>query len=197
MNTLIKNLKMIIKKLKISKINFLNYKFKKYIVKYEEIDGKLRIFNSDGYYKLVDNTIPNKVKTMEIIKAHEKEINKKIEYYNNKKDDDKIIILSSSLILIVLGFLFVLGFFFGSYELLIISLISFSIALYLYILNTYKIWIFRTEIKRLNYVKENKLFNEEDEILGLIKDSFVVMKNKFYEIILKVISLFEKKSKIS
>lgn len=187
MKTLIKQ---IYNRIKLLKINFYNHKFRKYIVKYEEIGDKLKIINSNGNYKYVDNNIPNKVKTMEIIKEHEQDINNRIEYYNSKKDDYKIIIMSSALILITLGFIFGVSFFFGSLPLLLISFISFSILLYLFVLSTYKIFIFREEIKHLEYIKGNKeVF--ESEIKEIIKDSFIILKDKYYDIVLKIITIID------
>ena len=87
----------ILKKIELKKINFLNHKFKKYIVKFEEEDNNLKIYNSNGDYKIVENNILNKVKAMEIINVHNKEIDEKINYYNNKKEDYKFIILLNSL----------------------------------------------------------------------------------------------------
>ena len=187
MKTLIKK---IYNRMKLLKINFYNHKFRKYIVKYEEIGDKLKIINSNGNYKYVENNIPNKVKTMEIIKEHELDINKWIDYYNDKKEDYKIIIISSALILITLGFIFGISFFFGSLPLLLVSFISFSIVLYLFVINTYKIFLFREEIKHLLYIKGNKeIF--ESEIKEIIIDSFIIIKNSFYEIILKIISIID------
>ena len=77
-NTIKENIKEIYRKINLSKINYLNHKFKKYIVKYEEKNNKIKIYNSNGDYKLVENTIPNKVKIMEIIKEHKKEMENKI-----------------------------------------------------------------------------------------------------------------------
>ena len=187
MNTLIKN---IINRLRLFKINFYNHKFRKYIVKYEEIGDRLKIINSNGNYKFVENNIPNKVKTMEIIKEHQEDMNKRIEYYNSKKDDYKIIIISSALILITLGCIFGISFFFGSYPLLLVSFVSFSILLYLFILSTYKIYIFREEIKHLEYIIGNKeIF--ESEIKEIIKDSFIILKDKYYDIVLKIITIID------
>lgn len=191
MNTLIEQIKKIIKKIKLSKINFLNHKFKKYIIAYEEKADKIKIINSNGNYKIVDNTIPNKVKVMEIIKEHEVEIEKKINYYNNKKDDYKIVILSSGFILIALGCLFVISFFFGSYMLLFASLISFSIILYLFGLNFYKIFLFREEVRRLKLIRENKFVSDDNELKELVFDTFTIIKNKFYELVLKIISIID------
>jgi len=124
-------------RIKLSKINFLNHKFKKYIVKYEEKKGKLKIYNSNGDYKIIDSTIPNKVKVMEIIKEHQKEMDEKINLYEEKRDDNIIILLSTIFLLFVLGFVFIFSFFVGSYLFLILSLSSFSITLILFTLNTY------------------------------------------------------------
>jgi len=196
MDTLIKQIKKIIYRIKLSKINFFNSKFKKYIIKYEEINDKLKVINSNGAYKIVDNNIPNKVKIMEIIKEHENEMSKKINYYNNKKDDYKIIIISTGLILITLGCLFILSFFFGNYVLLFATLLSFSITLYLFSLNTYKILIFREEIKRLKSIKENNLILDDNELIELIQDTAVIVKNKIYNFITKILTLLDNKSKI-
>lgn len=85
-STIIEKLKLIIKRIELSKINYLNHKFKKYIIGYEEKGDKIKILNSNGDYKFVNNNIPNKVKIMDIIKSHEKEINNKINYYENEKE---------------------------------------------------------------------------------------------------------------
>ena len=117
----IKNyIKNIIKRIELSKINFLNHKFRKFIIKYEIKNNKIIIYNSNGDYKIVDNTVPNKVKIMEIIKEHEQAIDKEIKYYNYNKEDYKIILISSSLFLIVIGCLFIFSFFVGNYILLIL-----------------------------------------------------------------------------
>ena len=189
--TIIESMKLIIKKIELSKINYLNHKFKKYIIGYEEKGDKIKIINSTGDSKFVDNNIPNKVKIMDIIKDHEVEIKNKINYYENKKDDYKIIILSSGLFLLVLGALFIFSFFVGSYILLLLTLISFSISLVLFGMNTYKIVIFREEIKRLKYIKNNKNIYNENELKDIILDGFTYVKKYFYEFILKIITLVD------
>lgn len=189
--TIIESMKLIIKKIELSKINYLNHKFKKYITGYEEKGDKIKIINSTGDSKVVDNNIPNKVKIMDIIKDHEVEMKNKINYYENKKDDYKIIILSSGLFLLVLGALFIFSFFVGSYILLLLTLISFSISLVLFSINTYKTLIFREEIKRLKYIKDNKNIYSENELKDIILDGFTYVKKYFYELILKIITLVD------
>ena len=189
--TIIESMKLIIKKIELSKINYLNHKFKKYIIGYEEKGDKIKIINSTGDSKFVENNIPNKVKIMDIIKDHEIEIKNKINYYENKKDDYKIIILSSGLFLLVLGAIFIFSFFVGSYILLLLTLISFSISLVLFGMNTYKIVIFREEIKRLKYIKNNKNIYNENELKDIILDGFTYVKKYFYELILKIITLVD------
>ena len=189
--TIIESMKLTIKKIELSKINYLNHKFKKYIIGYEEKGDKIKIINSTGDSKFVENNIPNKVKIMDIIKDHEIEIKNKINYYENKKDDYKIIILSSGLFLLVLGALFIFSFFVGSYILLLLTLISFSISLVLFGMNTYKIVIFREEIKRLKYIKNNKNIYNENELKDIILDGFTYVKKYFYELILKIITLVD------
>ena len=189
--TIIESMKLIIKKIELSKINYLNHKFKKYIIGYEEKGDKIKIINSTGDSKFVENNIPNKVKIMDIIKDHEIEIKNKINYYENKKDDYKIIIFSSGLFLLVLGALFIFSFFVGIYILLLLTLISFSISLVLFGMNTYKIVIFREEIKRLKYIKNNKNIYNENELKDIILDGFTYVKKYFYELILKIITLVD------
>ena len=143
------------------------------------------------------NNIPNKVKIMEIIKDHNTEINKKINYYNSKKEDYKIIIISSGILLLMFGFMFIFSFFTGSYILLILTLLSFSICLYLYLEYVYKILLFREEIKRLVYIKEEHEINYDDnELKEIAIDSFKVVKNKFYSGLEKIIDILDKKQKI-
>ena len=189
--TIIESMKLTIKKIELSKINYLNHKFKKYIIGYEEKGDKIKIINSTGDSKFVENNIPNKVKIMDIIKDHEIEIKNKINYYENKKDDYKIIIFSSGLFLLVLGALFIFSFFVGSYILLLLTIISFSISLVLFGMNTYKIVIFREEIKRLKYIKNNKNIYNENELKDIILDGFTYVKKYFYELILKIITLVD------
>ena len=189
--TIIESMKLIIKKIELSKINYLNQNFKKYSIGYEEKGDKIKIINSTGDSKFVENNIPNKVKIMDIIKDHEIEIKNKLNYYENKKDDYKIIILSSGLFLLVLGALFIFSFFVGSYILLLLTLISFSISLVLFGMNTYKIVIFREEIKRLKYIKNNKNIYSENELKDIILDGFTYVKKYFYELILKIITLVD------
>ena len=189
--TIIESMKLIFKKIELSKINYLNHKFKKYIIGYEEKGDKIKIINSTGDSKVVDNNIPNKVKIMDIIKDHEIEIKNKLNYYENKKDDYKIIIISSGLFLLVLGSLFIFSFFVGSYILLLLTLISFSISLVLFGMNTYKTVIFREEIKRLKYIQNNKNIYNENELKDIILDGFTYVKKYFYELILKIITLVD------
>lgn len=190
-STIIEKLKLIIKRIELSKINYLNHKFKKYIIGYEEKGDKIKILNSNGDYKFVNNNIPNKVKIMDIIKSHEKEINNKINYYENEKDDYKIIIISSGLFLLVLGALFIFSFFVGSYTLLLLTLLAFSISLVLFCMNTYKIIIFREEIKRLKLIKNNKNIYNDNELKDMVIDGFIYIKKYFYELILKIITLVD------
>lgn len=197
MKKLIDNIKLVIKKLKLSKINYLNSKFKKYIIKYNIENNKIKIINSNGDYKYVENNVPNKVKVMEIIKEHEIEIDSRILDYEGKSDDYKIIILSSGILLSFLGVMFIFSFFVGSYILFLLAFLSFSISLVLFVLNTYKIMINREEIKRLKLLKEDRNIYEESEIKDIICDTFTYLKNYFYEGLTKIINLLEKnKSKI-
>ncbi len=189
--TIIKKVKLFLRKLEVSKINYLNHKFKKYIIKYEEDKDNIKIYNSCGDYKIVKNTIPSKVKIMEIIKDHENEINERIEDYNNNKEDYKIIIISSALLLFALGCTFVFSFFVGSYILFFLTLFSFIIMLIMFSLNTYNTFINREEIKRLENIKNNKIILDDKELKSVFKDSFIYLKNYFYEIILKIIDLID------
>ena len=189
--TIIDKIDHLLKKISLSKINYLNHKFKKYIIKYEEQSNILKITNSNGDYKYVENTIANKVKIMDIIKDHETEINNKIEYYDTRKDDYKIILLSSGLFLLVLGSLFIFSFFVGSYILLLLTFISFSISLLLFSMNTYKIVLFREEIKRLKNIKYDNLILYDNEIKNIILDSFTYIKKYFYEVTLKIINIVD------
>lgn len=190
-STIIEKVKLIFKKIELSKINYYNHKFKKYIIGYEEIGDKIKVLNSTGDYKFVDNNIPNKVKVMDIIKDHEKEIRKKVNYYENKKDDYKIVILSSGFFLLVLGALFIFSFFVGSYVLLLLTFLSFSISLVLFGMNTYKIVLFREEIKRLNYIKSERNIYKDSELKDIIIDSFTYVKKYFYELVLKIMTLVD------
>ena len=192
-NTIKNKIKELYRKINLSKINYFNHKFKKYIIKYEEKKDKLKIYNSNGDFKIVNNTIPNKVKIMEIIKEHQKEIDYRINYYDNNKDDYKIIILLSSFFLCVLGCVFIFSFFVGSYLFLLLSLISFSITFTLFIINTYKNFMFREEIKRLKLIKENKNILNDDELKDIILDLFKIIKNYFYSVIIKILDMFETK----
>jgi len=192
-NTIKEKINKIFLRIKLSKINYLNHKFKKYIVKYEENKDKIKIYNSNGDYKIIDNTIPNKVKVMEIIKDHQNEMAEKIEIYENKKDDNLIILLSTAFLLIVLGFVFIFSFFVGSYIFLLLSLSAFSITLVLFSINTYKIFLFREEIKRLKLIKENKDIFKNNELKEIIFDSLVILKDKIYNVILKVFDILDSK----
>jgi len=192
-NTIKEKLIKLFLRIKLSKINFLNHKFKKYIVKYEEKKGKLKIYNSNGDYKIIDSTIPNKVKVMEIIKEHQKEMDEKINLYEEKRDDNIIILLSTIFLLFVLGFVFIFSFFVGSYLFLILSLSSFSITLILFTLNTYKMLLFREEIKRFKLVKENKDIFNYNEFKDIILDTYTILKDKGYNLILKILSVLDNK----
>lgn len=189
--TILEKIKLFLKKVEVSKINYLNHKFKKYIVKYEEDGENLKIYNSCGNYKIVKNTIPNKVKVMEIIKDHKKEIEDKISNYQNNKDDYKIIIISSGLILIALGFTFVFSFFVGSYILFTLTLISFISMLIMFSTYLYNIAMDREEVHRLESIKNAKIELDEKELKNILKDSFTYIKNGLYEIILKIMDLID------
>lgn len=184
-------IRLIFKRIELSRINFLNHKLRKFIVKYEETNDTIKIYNSNGDSKIVKNTIPNKVKVMEIIKAHKKQMDKEITYYENNSEDYKIILISSSLFLIVLGCTFIFSFFVGSYILFFLTFFSFSITLSLFVVNTYKTLLFREEVKRLKQIKENKIDLEDNELLDTIKDSFKYVKKCFYDIVLKIINIFD------
>lgn len=192
-NTIKEKMNKLFLRIKLSKINYLNHKFKKYIVKYEEKKDKIKIYNSNGDYKIIDNTIANKVKVMEIIKDHQKEIDEKIENYNDKKDDNLIVLLSTSLLLIVLGCVFMFSFFVGSYLFLLLSLVAFSITLVLFTINTYKIVLFREEIKRLKLIKENKDIFKNNELKEIILDSITIVKDKIYNVIIKIFDILDNK----
>ena len=192
-NTIKDKVKELYRKICLSKINYLNHKFKKYIVKYEEQNNILKIYNSNGDFKYVDNNIANKVKIMEIIKEHHNEIDDKINYYESNKEDYKIIILLNAFLLCILGCVFIFSFFVGSYVFLLLSLFAFSINLTLFTVNTYKNVLFREEVKRLKLIKENKDILNDDEFLNIIFDSFVILKKGFYTLLMKIFELFENK----
>ena len=186
----------ILKKIELKKINFLNHKFKKYIVKFEEEDNNLKIYNSNGDYKIVENNILNKVKAMEIINVHNKEIDEKINYYNNKKEDYKFIILLNSLILLFFGFFFIISFFLGNYVIFFFILLSYILSFIISSIYFYNIMLFREEVKRLKYIKEDKLIYDDYEIINLFKDIFSYIKLSFKECLLRISNLFERRSKI-
>ncbi len=179
------------KKLELCKINYLNHKFKKYIIKYEEDKDNLKIYNSCGDCKVVKNTIPNKVKVMEIIKDHEKEIDEKIDLYENNKEDYKFIILSSGITLFALGCTYIFSFFVGSYILFVVALLAFITMLSLFTINLFNTFINREEVKRLINIKENKIVLDDKELSTIAKDSFVYIKKYFYNIILKIMNLID------
>ena len=192
MINILKNyVKKVLKSIELSKINFLNHKFRKFIVKYEINKDKIKIYNSNGDYKIIDNTVPNKVKIMEIVKDHEIQMNKVIDYYDKNKDDYRIIIMSSSLFLIVLGFLFIFSFFVGNYLLFIMILISFIISFVLYTIYLYKTLLYREEVKRFRNIKNNILILDNNELLEILKDSFTYIKNYFYIVITRLIKIFD------
>ena len=186
----------ILKRIKLKKINFLNHKFKKYIVKFEEEDNNLKIYNSNGDYKIVENNILNKVKAMEIINVHNKEIDEKINYYDNKKEDYKFIILLNSLILLFFGFFFIISFFLGNYVIFFFILLSYILSFIISSIYFYNIILFREEVKRLKYIKEDKLVYDDYEIINLFKDVFSYIKLSFKECLLRISNLFERRSKI-
>ena len=179
------------KKIELSKINYLNHKFRKFIIKYEINKKDIKIYNSNGDYKIVKNTIPNKVKIMEIVKSHNIEIEKEINYYKLHKEDYKIIILSSSLFLIFLGLLFIFSFFVGNYVLFILTFLSFTVSLTLFIIYLYKTLLFRAEVKRLINIKNNKIILDDNELMSITKDSITYLKKYFYEILLKILNVFD------
>ena len=189
--TILDKIKKLIKKIEVSKINYLNHRFKKYIIKYVEEDNLIKIINSNGDYKYVENNIANKVKIMEIIKDHKKEIDKKIKYYDNTKEDSKFIIISSAFFLIVLGCTFIFSFFVGSYILFILTFLSFTTTLVLFTMNTYKILLFREEVKRLKNIKNNKIVLDDKELKNIFIDCFTYLKNTFYSLVLKIVNLFD------
>lgn len=189
--TILEKIKLFLKKIEVGKINYLNHKFKKYIIRFEENKDNLIIYNSCGDSKIVKNTIPNKVKIMEIIKDHEKEINNKILNYEDSKEDYKLVIISSGLILIALGFTFVFSFFVGSYILFTLTLLSFIAMLIMFSYNIYNIIINREEVKRLENLKNNKLVLDDRELSNIFKDIFTYIKNGFYGIILRILDLID------
>lgn len=193
-------IKIILKKIKLLKLNFLNHKFKKYIIDYKEIDDNLEVKNSNGNTKIIKNTIANKVKLMEIIKSHKMEIQNRANYYDNVKEDYKYIMLLSEILILSIGLIFVLSFFTGSYILFSITLLSFILTLVLYLINAYKILLFRAEVKRLKRILNNEnIFEDDNELLEIFKELFVTLKNRISEFIGKITLIFENrkyKSKI-
>ena len=153
-------------------------KTKKYIIKYEEVNDKIKIYNSNNEYRYIENTIPNKIKIIEIIKDHKEEINTKINYYDIKKDDYKIIFIINELILLFLGCIFLFSFFIGESLLFIMSLIMISVYSLIFINYAYRILLFRSEIKKLKnlYVEETKI-NLFDKIKN-IKINLNTYKNE-------------------
>ena len=164
------------KKLELCKINYLNHKFKKYIVKYEEDKDNLKIYNSCGDCKIVKNTIP---------------IDEKIDLYENNKEDYKFIILSSGITLFALGCTYIFSFFVGSYILFVVALLAFITMLSLFTINLFNTFINREEVKRLINIKENKIVLDDKELRTIAKDSFVYIKKYFYNIILKIMNLID------
>lgn len=186
----------LLKKIELKRINFLNHKFKKYIVKFEEDKNKLKIYNSNGDYKVVENSILNKVKCMDIIKLHQKEIEEKINYYDNLKDDYKIVIIASLVITIFLAFFFMFSFFLGNLPLLIIVSLIYIISFICTFTYIYNICLFREEVKRLKCIMENKNYYDDDELITLMKDTFTYIKGAISNLYLKSINFIDKKSKI-
>ncbi len=189
--------KNLLKKIKLIKINFLNHKFKKYIIKYEERGNELKIINSNGDYKIVENTILNKVKVMEIIKNHKVEIEEKIDYYENNKNDFKLILLLSEILLLFLGSLFILSFFLGSYVFYISLLLIFTSSLIAYLYNLYNFLLFRLEVKRLvdlNYSYDN--LDQKSNNIMVFKSVKILFKSYIYGFLSRIVSIFDNKSKI-
>ena len=146
-------------KLHMIKNEILNYNFKKYIIDYEEIGKKIKIVNSNYEIKYVNNTIPNKVKILEIIKEDKKEIKSKIEYFNSKKDDYKIIIMFNEIILLFLGLIFMSSFFIGDLIFFTISLISLFLYFLIFLNYFKKIYFLAEEINILNEILSNNNYD--------------------------------------
>ena len=152
MSKILEQLKKMFDKIKTKLFNY-----KKYIIKFEILDDKLKILNSDNEYTYVDNSLKNKVKLMEIIKEHKEEIDLKIIYYEKKKEDYEIILFVNAFVLIALGFIFIFSFFIGDIMFFLLALTITCMYLLIFINYTSRILTFKEEIKRLKkfYKKNN------------------------------------------
>ena len=128
------------------------YKFKKYIIKYEIIKDKIKVIESSGKEKYVENNFYNRVKLEETIKEHKEEINLKISYYSNKEDEYEIILFINAFVLIVLGFIFIFSFFIGDITFFLLTLTIISLYLLIFINFLSRIVIFREEVNRLKEI---------------------------------------------
>ena len=125
------------------------FKFKKYVVNYEVVEDKIKVIESSGESKLVENNFYNRVKLDEIIKEHKEEMNYKISYYSKKEDEYEIIMFINAFILIVLGFVFLFSFFIGDIAFFLLILAIVLVYLIIFINYLTRIVIFREEVNRL------------------------------------------------
>ena len=58
-------------------------------------------------------------------------------------------------------------------------------------MNTYKILLFREEVKRLKNIKNNKIVLDDKELKNIFIDCFTYLKNTFYSLVLKIVNLFD------
>lgn len=147
---------LVLRKIRCLKNKFFGRNYKKYIIKFEEVEGKIKICNSLNEYRYINNSVVNKVKLMEIIKDHKEEINNKIEYYYNKREDYKIIFLANEIALLILGCIFLFSFFIGDTIFFLMSLFILSIYLLIFINYSYRILLLREEVKRLESLYEEE-----------------------------------------
>lgn len=140
------------------KFGILSKNFKKYVVDYKIKDNNIRVYNTNGDYRIIKNTKSNVSKLNKTIVKNKLEIIKKIDEYENDEKERLIILIINCLLLIGTGITVPLTLFMGSYLIFLLSIILFSFS------------VLTTSITTINYYLQVKEIQNLKRITGYKKE---------------------------
>lgn len=134
--------------------------FKKYIVDYEIIDDKIKIYSSAGDYRIVKNTKNNITKLNKALVQNKVTIQRKIDLYENTYKERLIVLLIDLLLILSFGTIVCLTFFIGSYFLFIISILLFSLSVITSTITGFNYFVL---VKEISCLKKQTGYKDEME----------------------------------
>lgn len=161
------------------KNNYVNNHIDRYVIRYEVIDSDhIKVWNNINKYRVVRNTSDNLKKLDRVIIKNKVNIAHKIDEYEEESNERTKVLLLNTLLICISGSFVFLSLFLGSYLIILLSLISFSMSIILGSINSLQTYLLISEMRNLKKCTGYKL-NHEIVVpkLNLLRLSFKKINN--------------------